>query len=91
MFEKIEDLKEYITERGYEDTIVFENPSYVTAVAGLTDDGRVVYDFDEMVNFLVETDGMEPEEAIEFIEYNTIRAIPYFGPNAPIVMYPIMD
>ena len=39
-----------------------------------------------MVECLVKEDGMTEEEAIEFIEYNTIRAIPYFGPNAPIVL-----
>lgn len=30
-------------------------------------------------------DGMDSDEAIEFIEYNTIRALDYMGPNAPIV------
>lgn len=91
MFKDIEELKSYITDRGYEDIVVFDNPSYVTAVAGLTEEGRVVYDFDRMADYLVKTDGMEYEDAIEFIEYNTVRAIPYFGPNAPIIMYPIAD
>ena len=29
---------------------------------------------------------MTYEDAMEFIDYNTIRAIPYFGSNAPIVV-----
>ena len=30
-------------------------------------------------------------EAIEFIEYNTLRALPYFGDMAPIIMYDISN
>ena len=42
-----------------------------------------------MIEWLVEKDGITQEEAIEWIEYNTIRAIPYAGSKAPIVMYDI--
>lgn len=42
-----------------------------------------------MVESLMEEDGMEYSEAIEFIEYNTIRAIPYMGGRGPIILYPI--
>lgn len=30
------------------------------------------------------------EESVEFIEYNTIRALPYI-PQHPIVMYPLKE
>lgn len=39
-----------------------------------------------MVECLMEEDGMEYEDAVEFIEYNTIRALPYI-PEHPIIMY----
>ena len=44
-----------------------------------------------MVEWLVETEKFTHEEAIEWIEYNTIRALPYFGEGAPIIMYPLND
>lgn len=44
-----------------------------------------------MVVSLQEEDGMEEMDAIEFIEYNTIRAIPYIGHGAPVVFYPVME
>lgn len=44
-----------------------------------------------MVEWLVETEGFEYDEAIEWIEYNTIRALPYFGQDAPIIMYPLHE
>ena len=77
--------REKLVEIGYEDSVVFENPDYDPAIVGVTDDGRVVYDIDLMVEYLVETDGMSEIEAIDFIEYNTIRSLPYIE-NAPVVM-----
>lgn len=80
--------RDLLNELGYEDVVVFENPDYDSAIIGVSEGRRAVYDFDKMVKHLVDKDGMTDEEAIEFIEYNTIRALPYFA-NSPIIMYPI--
>ena len=40
-----------------------------------------------MVKWLIETEEFTCEEAIEWIEYNTIRALPYMGEGAPIIVY----
>lgn len=85
----LEELKERLIDLGYEDSIVLENPDYASAVVGVDSNGRVIYDFNLMVDFLVKKDGISSEEAIEFIEYNTIRALPYAGENCPIIMYPM--
>ena len=82
-----EGLNQYLTEKGYESVVVFENPSYADAFIGISNDDRVIYDYDKMIECLINEDGMTVEDAMEFIDYNTIRAIPYY-PNAPIVMYP---
>lgn len=82
----MEENRKHLVEAGYEDLIVFDNPSYDRAIIGVNEDfSRVIYDFDLMVESLME-EGMDEEDAIEFIEYNTIRAQPYIGENAPIVM-----
>lgn len=78
--------RDLINEMGGEDLIIFESPDYDSAIIGISHDDRVVYSFEKMIEFLKQEDKMTEEEAIEFIEYNTIRAIPYFGPNAPIVL-----
>ena len=80
-------IRDAICEMGHEDAIIFCGPDYDDAVIGVTEDGRVVYDFDKMVECLQRDDGMTEEEAIEFIEYNTIRALPYAGATAPIIVY----
>jgi hypothetical protein len=46
---------------------------------------RLVYSINDIVDCFVEQ-GMEPDEAIEFYEYNTARAVPYIE-NAPILVY----
>ena len=44
-----------------------------------------------MVGWLVETQDFTQEDAIEWIEYNTIRALPYMGSDAPIIMYRLIE
>lgn len=76
-----------LVEMGYEDTIVFKNYGYESALIGVSEDGRAIYDYDKMVNYLVEEEGMTDMDAIEWIDYNTIRALGYMGPDAPIIMH----
>lgn len=71
---------------GYENVVIFQNYSYDAALIGVTEDNRAVYDFDKMVAWLMETEGFTQDEAIEWIEYNTIRALGYAGEGAPIIM-----
>lgn len=78
---KLDELKDLLVEMGYEDSIVFENPDYVNAVIGFTDNGQVCYSYDKMAECLMQQDGMDFEEAAEFIDYNTVRALPYCSPS----------
>ena len=84
---KVRRNRELLCELGHEECTIFENPDYDEAIVGVRLDNRVIYDFEKMVKCLMKEDGMTQDEAIEFIEYNTIRAIPYF-PNGPVVMLP---
>jgi len=87
---KIDEIKE---ELGYSypdnEIIIFENPDYSNAFLGVSNDYKAVYDYNKMIECLESEDGMDYEEAAEFIDYNTIRALPYMGPNAPIIVYPL--
>ena len=78
--------RDLLNEMGYEGAIIFESPDYDEAIIGVSHDDRVIYSFEKMIQCLVNNDKMTEEEAIDFIEYNTIRAIPYFGSTAPIVL-----
>lgn len=84
-------VEERLRDNEYEDVKYLTDFSYDTALIGVTDDNRVVYDFDKMVDWLMNTQNFEYEEAKEWIEINTIRALPHFGEGAPIIMYPLND
>lgn len=66
--------------------VVFDNHAYDNSIIGSTFDGRAIYCFESMVQELMDDEGWQEMDAIEWIEYNTIRALPYGGKNAPIVM-----
>lgn len=83
--------EERLLDAGYEDVPSFLNCSYDSALIGVTTDGRAVYDFDLMVDWLMKEEGWSDIDAIEWIEYNTIRALPYMGAKAPIIMYSLED
>ena len=72
-----------------EDAILFDNMSYDGSIIGVTTEGRVVYDYDQMVEELMQDEEWSYEDAVEWIDYNTIRALPYAGADGPIIMYPI--
>ena len=66
--------------------IKFTNPSYNTAIVGTTWEGNLVYDYDKMVEYLL--DCMSEEEAIDFIEYNTLGILPTIPiENRPVILY----
>lgn len=82
-------VRDVLCDMGYEETIVFDNPEYDEAIVGVSDEGRTVYDYERMVQILMLRDGMDEEEATDFVSYNTMRAAPYAGEFAPIIMYPV--
>ena len=84
-------LEEKLWDDGYEDVVILKNYSYDDALIGITEDNRAVYDFDKMVQWLIHTENFIQEEAIEWIEYNTIRALPYMGERAPVIMYALQE
>ena len=91
-----QDIFDEIESRGFEDTIILDDPSFDDAIIGITEDGHLIYNYDSMVNNLVDNyvkEGLNEDEAytsaIEWISYNTIRAIPYmksYG-KEPIIAY----
>lgn len=85
------DAEERLLENGYEGVRVLTNYSYDDALIGVTDDNRAIYDYEKMVQWLVETEEWTYEEAAEWIDYNTIRAFPYMGEGVPVIMYPLME
>ena len=79
--------KERLLDAGYEDVKYLVDFSYDDALIGVSHDGRAIYNFDLMIDWLMEKEGWSDIEAIEWLEFNTIRTLPYMGKDAPIIMY----
>jgi len=95
-----EELRKKIADAGYELSLFYDNQSYDDSIIGVDEDGRVVYDYDKMVEEYIADEFGDKElsdeerddavtSAIEWIDYNTIRATPYFGPLAPVIVQDI--
>lgn len=65
--------------------LMFSNPDFASAIIGISSDDRVIYDYDKMIQDLMQTEDLSEVDAIEFINYNTIRSLPYYD-NAPIIL-----
>lgn len=82
-------VEERIFDAGFDNVIVLKDFSYDGALIGVSEDNRAIYNFDLMVEWLMSTEDFDEIEAIEWIEHNTIRALPYMGSESPIIMYPV--
>lgn len=72
-------IEEFVTETGHEDVLLADNLD--AAFIGLTTNGIAVYDRQRCVECMTE-EGMDDEEAIEYLEYNTFSA--YVGLKTPL-------
>lgn len=83
-----EKIRNFI-KREYPDAILFDNPSFDESIIGLQIDGKgqVVYDYDKMILELMGEDDISREEAMSFIDYNTLRTLPYIEKSIrPIIV-----
>jgi len=50
---------------------------------------RIVYSGEKIIQQLMDTDGMDHEEALEYCSYNIEGA--YVGPHTPVIVWPYDD
>ncbi len=73
-----------------DNSVVFlSDYSFEDALIGLSEDNRAVYEYDRMIQCLIESEGLTEEEAVDWVECNTIPSLSYLGPGAPIIMHSI--
>lgn len=80
-------IKADVRKRLNNDALVFDNPAYDGAIIGETFDGRAIYDIEKMADELATDDNISIEDAMDFIDYNAIRSLPYAGEKAPVVVH----
>lgn len=80
-FNKKKELLNFLTANNYSTTIFWDKPDYVTSIIGISDKGRIVYDFEKMIEILMKEQKIEYTEALEWFDVN----IPTI-PNSPILL-----
>lgn len=81
-FNNVEELKMFLESTKFEEVNFCVDPDYIDAIIGLTDYGKLVYDYEKMIEHLAKIyiengDCDDPyTDAVEWIEYNA--DIPYW-------------
>lgn len=91
----MKEVMDTLNDFGFEDSVVFTDPYFCNSIVGITSEGNVVYGYEKMVNELAEeymkegkSEEEATEEAIEWIEFNTLRSLPYIDSSKrPIIIY----
>ena len=83
-------IKEYVNDEDILNKIVvLEGDEFASGVVGITEDYKLVYSYEKLVKSLTNSYGSE-EDAVEWLEYNTLRAIPYMSSDgllAPVIIH----
>lgn len=88
---KDEEIEQLLLDNDLTDTVYLTGYNYYSAIIGYTDDGGLVYSYEKMIEYLIKEAEMTQEEAIEWIDYNVLRAIPYMGDTKPIIVYELIQ
>ena len=83
--------EEKLLENGYEGIKYLTDFSYDDALIGVTHDDRAVYDYNLMIDWLVKEQGLTEQEAVEWIDFNTIGALPFGGSDTPLVLFRLLE
>ena len=81
-FKNVEELKKFIQDYDFDEVKFCVDPDYIEAIIGLSDYGKLVYDYDKMVEHLARIYEQEPNcddpqtDAVEWVGYNC--DIPYW-------------
>ena len=82
-FKTVEEVESWIEEKELQPVSYFLD--FPDAIIGITTDNALVYSLKKMVESL-ENEGMNNEDAIEYLYYNTLRTLPYMPEVRPVVL-----
>lgn len=79
-----------LVDMGFEDIVLFENPGYDDCIIGVSIDNRAIYSYSQMIGWFANKNNCSFAEAMEFIDYNTVRSLPYIE-NSPIIVNDLIE
>ena len=84
--EKIREI--ILDEEILNEIILLEGDEFADGAVGISDNYHIIYDYDQLVHSLMSHDDLSFDDAVDMLEYNTLRALPYMQSQgrAPIIM-----
>jgi hypothetical protein len=99
----VEILIPYLVEKGFVDFVVLEPQNdFNKAIVGFDEkQNRLIYSYEKIIDvhteMFIEKDETDPNDemslhvaydnAVEWVDFNTLRAIPYMGKYRPIIVF----
>ena len=74
---------------GYDTAVIGQATVWVSVDGGMSREDVLIYSGQGILETLVERDGMDWDDAREFIEFNMEGA--YMGPQTPIIVWEVED
>mgnify|MGYP007038186207 CR=1 FL=1 len=64
-----------------------DREAFYPAIIGVAKDlSHVAYSYERLTQCFMQKEGWDWEEAMEWIDYNVVRALPYYGSRAPVIL-----
>lgn len=64
-----------------------DREAFYPAIIGVAKDlSHVAYSYERLTQCFMKEEGWDWEEAMEWIDYNVVRALPYYGSGAPVIL-----
>ena len=81
-------IQNYVQDRGITDEkeLPILLDYFDKSIVGISSDGRIIYNYTSMICELIDDDHCSWDDAQEWIDYNTMRTLPYLGAMRPIVV-----
>ena len=84
-------VNEKIRDKLPDGSIIFNDEAFDNSIIGISSDSCVVYSYSAMVEEYMKDNNCSDEDAIAWIDYNTIRALPYLPTPRPIIITRLED
>ena len=86
-----EQVEGWLGERGEDDVLLADgfDAAFIGVVHRCGEPAVAVYDYEKCVAVLVDRDGMDEEEAVEFFEFNVVGS--WVGPGTPAFVEKVQE
>lgn len=80
-------LETHLRDERDDGLVLLEGPEFDGGIIGVSIDGRAVYSYEKLVVALMKANGWDEQDAIDWVDFNTVGSLVASGGHMPIVMH----